>query len=204
VLSLLTNCPTVSATVGPFDVNAALATASGTLSAIACSGGTASGATMSETSALAPITITIPISITVTTKNILGQTVSTKTMTMTTTVSTVPTQPSPPSTNGTFNLPTDYNQPKAGPSGNLSLSNLSISSTVTGDTSGLLGTLFGTVSGLVNFLNNSVLGPVEGSVLTPLLSAVTGALHTLLGLDLAGSTFTVYPTANCGSPRLVG
>lgn len=206
VLGLLTgHCQSnLAVTVNPFSVSAALASATGTLTGISCSGGGANGLTLDESSSLAPITITLPITISLDDKNLWTGVTTHQSTTVTFTVSTVPSQPSPPATTGTFSLPTDYNQPKAGPSGNLSLNNLSLSAgVVTTDPYSLVGGLLGSLASLTNAVNG-VLAGIEGSILTPLLSVVTTSLHTLLGLDLAGSSFTAVPTANCGAPLVVG
>lgn len=193
------HCQWISAAVDPFSITASVASATGKLSSIQCNGSTAAGIKVAESSALAPITISLPITISYVDKNIYTGTITTKSTTLTATVSTAPAQPA--GTTGSFTLPGDYNQAKAGPSGNLSIDHLSVDTQVTGDQYGLLGGLLGATSTVVNGVN-SVLGGIESTVLTPLLSVLTSALHSLIGLDLAGSSFTVVPPTTCRAPQL--
>lgn len=203
--SLVTgHCQTLGATVDPFSVTASLANASGTLTGITCSGSTATGLTLQESSSLAAVNITIPITISYTDKNIYTGATTTRTTTLTVTAATKPTQGS--AVTGTFSLPTDYNQAKAGPSGNIGLGSsdtLDVTMAVTSDSSGLIGGLLGSLASVTDAVTG-VVGALQSTVLKPLLSTLTSALHTLIGLDLAGSTFTAYPTASCGGPQLVG
>ena len=201
--SVLTgHCQWIEASVGDFSLDLQVASATATLQAITCTGSNANGLALSTTASLLPVKLNLPLTIKYNDKNIYTGAVVTRTTTLTATVSTVPTNPSATTIN--FSLPSDYNKPKAGPSGNLSLQNLALGTVVTGDTTGLVGGLLGTLSSLTNNIQNTLIGPITSSVISPLLTLVTSKLQSLLGLDLAGSTVTAIPTATCGAPKLVG
>ncbi len=202
---------TITVSVGSFSVSAQAAQATGTVSAVDCAAGSniPTDVKVAESSSLAPITISIPLTITDTYHPLIG-TGYVHTATLTTTVTTVVTQAG--ATTATF-LPSDYGQAKAGPSGNLSVGNLTVSTSLVTDSNGLINSTLGGLVSTVNSIGNSVTG-IESTVLTPLLTNVTSGLQSLLGLSLAGSTFTVsgnLPSSSavpsrptCGSPSIAG
>lgn len=204
VLGLLLGGHSLSVTVGAITGSVSLAQASGTLSSVSCSGANATGMAIAESSSLAPVTLSLPITITDTYTPPLGigpKTVSTATVT--TTVTTNPVQPS--STTGTFSLPADYNVPKAGPSGNLSLSNLTVTTTVkNSDPNNIITSDFSSIANLGGNILGSLTSTLLGNILGPVLTNAASSLQSWLGLTLAGSTFTALPPASCGVPKLIG
>lgn len=192
----------------PVTAAVSLAQASGKVTALNCAGATPQSITAWEQSSLVPATITVPLTVTV--KHTWGFLGSSSENLITKLLITISTQPSPAqSQTGTLNVPGDYETGVAGPSGNLSVNSLQVSSIVISgndavDTHGkaLVGDLLGGLSSVINALNNSLITPLENAVVSPLLSAVTSALNSLLGVNIAGSTYTPLRTPSCGSPVL--
>lgn len=192
----------------PITASVGLAQASGKVLALNCSGATPQSISASEQSALAPTTVTVPLTVTVKHRwGPLGSQSEDLTTALAITLTTVPT--SPRAVSGTLQLPGDYGKGVAGPSGNLSVDDLQVQSVLIDgsdakDSHGkyLVGDLLGGISSVTNAVDHDLITPLETAVLTPLLSAVTSALHSLLGVTIAGSTYTPLPTPSCGTPKL--
>lgn len=201
--SVLTgHCQWLEAEVGDLSVGLSVAEAEATLDRIVCSGVEASSLILQQSASLLPIDVELPLTISYVDKNIYTGAIRRKSVTLSTSVTTRPTQPGTDPIS--FSVPAEYNKPKAGQSGNLSLDNLSITTSVTGDTDTLIGGVLGTLSKVLNGVQSALITPLTRDVLGPLFSLLTTTLNRFLGLDLAGSSFAAVPTATCGGPRLVG
>jgi uncharacterized membrane protein len=202
--------PTV--TLGPISATVNLASASGQITGLTCSGSTPTAMSILEGSSLAPATISIPIIISETRHygGVLGigRKSETVTSTLTTTISTVPQADQ--SVADTLSLPTNYDTAKAGPSGNLSVNNLSVSTVKTTDGSfsngyPLMAQLLNSVSAVVNQVNTTVISQLESVIVTPLFNVLTTTLKNLLGVTIAGSSYRAERGSTmCNTPKLVG
>lgn len=198
-------------TLGPISAVVSLASATGQVTALSCNGASPTTLTAQESSSLAPATVSVPLIVTETRHygGVLGIGRKTETQTSTLTV-TVTTQPqNPTSQTGTFNLPGDYNVPKAGPSGNLSVNNLQVTTALTTDGTfsngnAVVGTMLGGLNSVINQVNTTLVSTLLTTIATPLFNALTSTLKSLLGVTIAGSTFTALPTASCNTPKLAG
>ncbi|WP_017934015.1 hypothetical protein [Nocardioides sp. Iso805N] len=153
-----------------------LAQASGKVLALNWSDATPQSISASEQSALAPTTIIVPLTVTVKHSwGALGSQSENLTTKLAITLTTVPA--SPQSVTGTLQVPGDYGRY-------------------------LVGDILGGIAWVTNAVDNNLITPLETAVLTPLLSAVTSALNSLLGVTIAGSTYTPLPTPGCGTPKL--
>ncbi|WGL53716.1 pilus assembly protein TadG-related protein [Nocardioides sp. BP30] len=192
----------------PITASVSLAQATGRVTSLTCSGATPQAISVTEQSALAPSTITVPVTVTVKhTWGVLGSQSENLTTKLVLTISTASSTAQP--VTGTLAVPGDYGKGVAGPSGNLSVNNLQlqpivISGSDAKDSHGkyLVGDLLGGLASVTSTINNSLLTPLESAVVTPLLTAVTSALDSLIGATIAGSTYTPLPTPRCGTPRL--
>jgi uncharacterized membrane protein len=196
-------------TLGSLTASISLASATGKVNSLNCDGGQPTSMSIQEGSSLAPATISIPITVKETRHygGIAG--IGRKTETVTSTfVTTITTSPSADqSVAATLAIPGDYDKAKTGPSGNLSVGNTSISTTLTTDGSfsngnALINTLLSGITSVANSVQTNLLTPLTSTVVTPLLNAVTTAVQAQLGLTLAGSTYTPVRTPSCSTPKL--
>lgn len=187
------------------NASVSLARASGTVTGVTCEDETY--LSVLEESSLAPATITLSFNITVrkTVYNtiLLGGGIKSQTDLVSTVTTQFTTDPSPGSKAVADKLyvPDHYDTGKAGPSGDLSVGNLTATTTTSGDTT-LLSMLVGLVGSVTSNLVNPLLGG-SGAV-TVLLDSLTSALKNAVGLTVAGSTYTPLRTPGCGVPKLVG
>lgn len=194
------NCysaPTISDIT--LNANLSLAQASGTVTDVNCAN--KRYLTAVEQSKLAPATASLSFTVTMkhTYYNLLGTInhVDTLTATVTTTIST--DTPADKSVTDKLYDPDDLKKAKAGQSGDLSLNNLSVTTTTSGNIE-----LINKLGGLVNSVNSLLITPVLSTTVTPLLNGLTSSLKNLVGLTIAGSTYTLLPYVDCGTPGLVG
>lgn len=195
------NCysaPTISDITLNADVK--LAEASGTVTAVTCTG-PKPYLTVLEQSKLAPATVSLSFTVTMkhTYYNLLGSInhVDTLTSTVTTTITT--DTPADKATTDKLYFPDDYQKAKAGPSGDLSVNNLSVTTATSGNIE-----LINKLGGLVNTVNSMLITPLLSSTVTPLLNGLTSSLKSLVGATIAGSTYTLQDELACGSSNLVG
>lgn len=195
------NCysaPTISGIT--LNANVELAQASGTVTDVNCTANKPY-LTALEQSKLAPATVSLSFTVTMkhTYYNLLGSInhVDTLTSTVTTTIST--DTPADKSVTDKFYDPDDVGVTKAGPSGDLSVNNLSVTTAASGNVE-----LLNKLSGVVNTVNSHLITPLLSSTVTPLLNGLTTALKSLVGVTIAGSTYTLQAKFSCGSSNLVG
>ncbi|MCZ4498172.1 MAG: rane protein-like protein [Marmoricola sp.] len=201
--------PVVS--LGKLTAQVSLAAASGKVLGLNCTDGQPTSMSVLEKSTLAPATITIPL-IVKETRHYggiagIGRKTETATSTLTITLTTTPSIDK--SVTDTLAIPGDYDKGKAGPSGDLSVGNLSISTAVSTEGSfsngnPLVGTLLAGIASVGQSVQANLLTPLTSTVVTPLLDSLTATLKSTLGLTVAGSNFKPQRTASCGSPKLAG
>lgn len=196
-------------TLGTVTASVSLAQASGQITALTCSGGSPTSMSVLEQASLAPAIVTIPITVSETRHfgSIFARQSETRSATLTLTIST---QPQADQTRSdTLAIPGDYDTGKAGPSNDLSVGSLAVTSSMTPDvqfSNGyfLLGKMLKSVSDTTNALQTNLVAPLESAVVTPLLNGITSSLKSLLGVTLAGSTYTPLRTPSCNTPQIVG
>lgn len=207
-----------SVTLGPVTAKISLASASGKVTGLTCSGGTPTGVNVQEGSSLLPATITIPISVSATHgyAGLLGIGRQTENATAQYLL-TVTTDSSGKTVAATLSLPGAYTTPQQGPSNNLSLqyTNITIpninpgtfahgtagASTGQKSVDGLFG--LSTVTTVLTQVQNTILSPLETLVMTPLFNTLTSTLQSTVGTTIAGSTYLAQ-SASCIVPKLVG
>lgn len=177
-----------------------LARAAGTVTDVKCEGDQTYLSVLKDSS-LVPATVTVSVTFTlqkkVYTTLFAPPTVTNLQSVVYATLSTDPATPQ--SESDKLYVPDDYDNPQAGPSPDLSVSNLGVVMGTSGDPY-----LFDRVAGLANTVQTLLIAPLQNLVVKPLLTGLSTALEDLVGLSLAGSTYTPLPTPNCGAPRLVG
>jgi len=201
-------------TLGKISATVKLATASGKVTAVNCDGGQAKSLSVLEGASLAPITLTIPISVTETRHygGVLG--VGRKSESVTSTINIIATTDptSDKSVADTLLVPDDVAKGKAGPAGDLSLGNLRVSVDMTSvnDTTPfsngyfLFNKLLNGVTSVANSITTNLLAPLTSTVITPLLNTLTTTLKNLVGLTVAGSNYKPNDNVSCGTPNLKG
>lgn len=196
-------------TLGTVTANVSLAQASGQITALTCSGGSPTSMSVLEQASLAPAIVTIPITVSETRHfgSIFARQSETRSATLTLTISTQ--SQADQTRSDTLAIPGDYDTGKAGPSNDLSVGSLSVTSSMTPDvqfSNGyfLLGKMLKSVSDTTNALQTNLVAPLESAVVTPLLNGITSSLKSLLGVTLAGSTYTPLRTPSCNTPQIVG
>lgn len=205
LLSCQSNVLTVdSVTVS---ASASLAQASGKVLALTCTGATPTSMSVQADASLAPATIVVTIKFknVYTKRGLLGFLQAGPTTTypaLTLTLST--DDPADPSRVATLLVPQDYDTGKAGPSGNLSVGNLTVvSMTSATDPSNVISNLLGGLNTVTNSVMSTLITPLKPT-LNLLLTNLTSTLQSTVGLTIAGSTFTPSRTPSCGSPALAG
>ena len=189
-----------SVTLGPITASVSLASVTGKVNSLTCNGTTPTGMSVQEGSALAPASITVPVIIKEKRSyGLLGLSSEYATSTLTLTITT---HASSKSVVGSFALPGDMNVAKQGPANNLSVDHLNVATVLTQDgkfSTGLyvVKDLLNGLSSVINQVQATIVAPLESLILTPLFNTLTTALTNLLGVSVAGSTYT--PTkAVCG------
>ncbi|HEX4190557.1 MAG TPA: pilus assembly protein TadG-related protein [Marmoricola sp.] len=195
-------------TLGTLSASVSLASATGKVTNLSCPSGHPTSMAVQEGSSLVPATVTIPLTVKETRHygSILARKSETVTSTLLLTFTTSPSADQ--SVAATFAIPDDLGKSKAGPSGNLSVGNTSLTTTLTTDGSfsngnALVNTMLAGLVKVTSSIQTSLLSPLLSTVVTPLLNTVTTAVQAQLGLTLAGSTYTPT-TAKCNSPKLDG
>lgn len=196
-------------TLGTVSASLSLAQASGKVLSLACSGGQPTSMSVSELSSLAPATVSIPLIVRETRHygSILNRRTETVTSTLLITLTTTPTADK--SVTASLAIPGDYDVGKAGPSGDLSVGDVSISTVMSSDGSfsngnPLVGTMLSGLAAVGTSVQNTLLSPLTSGLVTPLLSALTSTLQTTLGLTVAGSRYVPLRTPSCGTPKIAG
>ncbi|MDO9354235.1 MAG: hypothetical protein Q7T55_11095, partial [Solirubrobacteraceae bacterium] len=200
--------PTVS--LGPVTARVSLASASGEVTALNCTGAAANSLAVRESASLAPVSVSIPLTISET--RTYGPLLNRRTETVTSTFTLVGTTDTiDKSVTATLKVPDDYDTGKAGPSGDLSVPSLRISTSLVTDgkftnASGtpLVGGILSGVSGVINSIAQRLLTPLLSLAVDPLVAALTTTLRNTVGLTVAGSTYTPLRTPSCGTPALAG
>jgi uncharacterized membrane protein len=201
--------PTV--TLGKLSASVSLASASGQVLGVNCTGGMPTSLSVLEQSSLVPAEISIPIIIKETRHygGVLGIGRKTETVTSTLTVKIRTTPSEDQSVTASLAIPGDVLKGKAGPSGDLSVGSLKAETFMTTDGSfsngyPLLNKLLVSTDQVINSITNNLVTPLLTTVVTPLLNALTTVLKSTLGLTVAGSLYRPHGDAGCGSPKLVG
>ena len=203
--------PTV--TLGKLTASVSLASASGTVLDLICDGANPTSMSVLEESSLVPAEVSIPVIVKETRHygGVLGIGRKTETVTSTLMVTIRTTPSADKSVTASLAIPGDVNKGKAGPSGDLSVGDLSATTVMTTDGAfsngnALLNKMLGSVNQVVNSIANNLVAPLLSTVVTPLLDALTTTLKTTLGLTVAGSNYKPNgaPPTNCGTPKLVG
>ncbi|MGN6721914.1 MAG: pilus assembly protein TadG-related protein [Marmoricola sp.] len=198
-------------TLGQISANVSLASATGKVTGLSCSGATPTGISVLEQSSLLPATISIPVIVSETRHygGVLGvgRKSETVTSTMTVNISTVPQADQ--SVTDTLSLPTNYDTAKAGPSGNLSVNNLNVSVALTMDGSfsngyPLVNKLLSSATSVISQIQSTIVSQLESAVVTPLFTSLTSTLKSLVGTTIAGSSYRALRTAICNTPKLAG
>lgn len=181
--------------------NVYLAKASGTVTDVVCDG-TRTYLKVLAQSSLAPAQVTLTVTMTLEKRVYPGllqgpPVVTPLTSTITTVVSTE--TPANQSTTLELDIPDDYDNPKAGPSGDLSVTNLTVGSSVSGNVE-----MLNRLPNLTTTVDTLLIDPIKNNTLKPLITELNTQLKSLVGATIAGSTYMPLPTPDCGAPRLVG
>lgn len=198
-------------TLGPISATVSLASASGTVTGLTCSGPTPTGISVLEQSSLLPATISVPVIVTETRHygGVLGVGRKSETVTSTLTVNLSTVPQADQSVSDTLSLPANYSTAKAGPSGNLSINYATPTTGLVTDGSfsnglPLFNRLLSSTSAVFTQIQSTLIAQLESTVVTPLFNALTSTLKNLVGVTVAGSSYLAQHYASCNTPRLVG
>lgn len=193
-------------TLGQVNATVSLANASGTVTALNCSGATPTSISALESSSLAASSISIPL--TVRESRTYGPIFNRQTETVTSTLTiTVTVPPASNSVTGTLNVPGDYDKGVAGPSNNLAVNTATVSVALQTDGTfsngyALVNKLLSSLASVTNQINTTLISTLQSTVVTPLFNSLTSTLTSTVGTTIAGTTYTPRRTPSCGVPGL--